>query len=110
MADERGIKIVLLGDAQVGKTAIYNKFIDMDYPDFYLASIGNEGIEKRYNLNYGEITKLIIWDTAGQERFHSIAIKALKSAQGVIIVYDVTKKETFDHVNNWLETIKEEMP
>ena len=104
------IKIALLGDSTVGKTAICNSFMNIEFSQDMLSTIGQEKIERKYNLKNGKEIKLVIWDTAGQERFHSIAIKALKSAQGVIIVYDVTKKETFDHVNNWLETIKEEMP
>ena len=104
------IKIALLGDSSVGKTAICNSFMNLEFSQDMLSTIGQEKIERKYNLKNGKEIKLVIWDTAGQERFHSIAIKALKSAQGVIIVYDVTKKETFDHVNNWLETIKEEMP
>ena len=103
------IKIALLGDSTVGKTAICNSFMKLEFSQDMLSTIGQEKIERKYNLKNGKEIKLVIWDTAGQERFHSIAIKALKSAQGVIIVYDVTKKETFDHVNNWLETIKEEM-
>ena len=104
------IKIALLGDSSVGKTAICNSFMNLEFSQDMLSTIGQEKIERKYNLKNGKEIKLVIWDTAGQERFHSIAIKALKSAQGVIIVYDVTQKETFDHVNNWLETIKEEMP
>ena len=103
------IKIALLGDSTVGKTAICNSFLKIEFTADMLSTIGQEKIEKKYELKNGKEIKLVIWDTAGQERFHSIAIKALKSAQGVIIVYDVTKKETFEHVNNWLETIKEEM-
>ena len=104
------IKIALLGDSSVGKTAICNSFMNLEFSQDMLSTIGQEKIERKYSLKNGKEIKLVIWDTAGQERFHSIAIKALKSAQGVIIVYDVTQKETFDHVNNWLETIKEEMP
>ena len=103
------IKIALLGDSTVGKTAICNSFMKIEFAQDMLSTIGQEKIERRYKLKNGKEIKLVIWDTAGQERFHAIAVKALKSAQGVIIVYDVTKKETFDHVNNWLGTIKEEM-
>ena len=103
------IKIALLGDSTVGKTAICNSFMKIEFAQDMLSTIGQEKIERRYKLKNGKEIKLVIWDTAGQERFHAIAVKALKSAQGVIIVYDVTKKETFDHINNWLGTIKEEM-
>ena len=51
--------------------------------------------------------KLILWDTAGQERFRSAALKAVRSAQGVVLVFDVTKKETFDNISDWMTQIKD---
>ena len=102
------IKIVLLGDAEVGKTAICNIFFGMDYPDLYLASIGHDKIEKRYELNDGEITKLIIWDTPGQERFHSSSLKAINPrVGGCVLVFDVTNRKSFDNLERWLTEIKE---
>ena len=104
------IKIALLGDSTVGKTAICNSFMNIEFSQDMLSTIGQEKLEKKYTLKNGKDIKLILWDTAGQERFHSIALKTIKSAQGVIIVFDVTIKETFEHVSNWIEKIKEEMP
>ena len=103
------IRIGLLGDSTVGKTAICNSFMNIDFSADMLSTIGQEKLETKYKLKNDKEIKLTIWDTAGQERFKSTAFKALKAAQGVIIVFDVTKRETFEHVDVWLQTIKEEL-
>ena len=113
MADENinrtVIKIALLGDSRVGKSTIVNKFINLDFKDDLLSTIGSDRFETKFTLKNGEKIKLIIWDTAGQERFRSIALKALKAVQGVILVFDLTKRDTFDNVNKWIETANENL-
>ena len=113
MADENinrtVIKIALLGDSRVGKSTIVNKFINLDFKDDLLSTIGSDRFETKFTLKNGEKIKLIIWDTAGQERFRSIALKALKAVQGVILVFDLTKRETFENVNKWIETANENL-
>ena len=103
------IKIALLGDSRVGKSTIVNKFINLDFKDDLLSTIGSDRFETKFTLKNGEKIKLIIWDTAGQERFRSIALKALKAVQGVILVFDLTKRETFENVNKWIETANENL-
>ena len=113
MADENinrtVIKIALLGDSRVGKSTIVNKFINLDFKDDLLSTIGSDRFETKFTLKNGEKIKLIIWDTAGQERFRSIALKALKAVQGVILVFDLSKRETFENVNKWIETANENL-
>ena len=101
------IKIALLGDSQVGKTAICNSFLNIEFKETSLSTIGNEKIETKIKIKDGKEIKLSIYDTAGQERFQAIALKALRIVQGVIVVFDLTKKETFKNVINWLNEIKE---
>ena len=103
------IKIAMLGDSMVGKTAICNTFMNIEFNDNNLSTIGLEKLESQITLKNGEEIKLIIWDTAGQERFRSIALKSIKTAQGVVIVFDLTKKTTFDNVVNWLKQINENL-
>ena len=105
----KAIKIGLLGDSMVGKSTIVTKFINLDFKDDLLATIGSDRYDTKYKLENGETIKLIIWDTAGQERFRSIALKALKAVHGIILVFDLTNKESFDNINHWLETIKENL-
>ena len=103
------IKIGLLGDSSVGKTAICNSFLNMEFNDDMLSTIGLEKLETKYKLHDGNTIKLILWDTAGQERFRSIALKSIKAVQGIIIVFDLTKKKSFENINSWLEIIKENL-
>ena len=103
------IKIAMLGDSMVGKTAICNTFMNIEFNDNNLSTIGLEKLESQITLKNGEEIKLIIWDTAGQERFRSIALKSIKTAQGVVIVFDLTKKTTFDNVVNWLKQINDNL-
>ena len=103
------IKIAMLGDSMVGKTAICNTFMNIEFNDSNLSTIGVEKLESQITLKNGEEIKLIIWDTAGQERFRSIALKSIKTAQGVVIVFDLTKKSTFNNVVNWLKQINDNL-
>ena len=103
------IKIAMLGDSMVGKTAICNTFMNIEFNDSNLSTIGLEKLESQLTLKNGEEIKLIIWDTAGQERFRSIALKTIKTAQGVAIVFDLTKRITFENVVNWLKQIDENL-
>ena len=103
------IKIAMLGDSQVGKTAICNTFMNIEFNESNLSTIGVEKLESQLTLKNGEEIKLILWDTAGQERFRSIALKSIKTAQGVVIVFDLTKKSSFDNVVNWLKQVNENL-
>ena len=103
------IKIAMLGDSMVGKTAICNTFMNIEFNDNNLSTIGMEKLESQITLKNGEEIKFIIWDTAGQERFRSIALKSIKTAQGVVIVFDLTQKRTFLNVVNWLKEINEKL-
>ena len=103
------IKIAMLGDSMVGKTAICNTFMNIEFNDSNLSTIGVEKLESQFTLKNGEEIKLIIWDTAGQERFRSVALKSIKTAQGVVIVFDLTKKSTFNNVVNWLKQINDNL-
>ena len=105
----KAIKIGLLGDSAVGKSTIVTKFINLDFKDDLLSTIGSDKYDTKFKLENGKTIKLIIWDTAGQERFRSMALQALKAVHGIILVFDLTNKESFDNINNWLETIKESL-
>ena len=113
MADQKinlsAIKIGLLGDSSVGKTAICNALMNVEFAEDMLSTIGSDKLETKFTLKNGNTIKLVLWDTAGQERFRSVALSALKAAQGVVVVFDVTKKLTFQNVDNWLQEIKDNL-
>ena len=103
----KAIKISLLGDQNVGKTCICGAFLGLDFIGDTLSTIGKDKMEASMKMEDGEEMKLVIWDTAGQERFQSIALSSIKNSQGIIVVFDVTSKKSFNNVLRWLEQINE---
>jgi len=102
----KAIKVALLGDSTVGKTAICNSLMNIEFSQDMLSTIGSDKLETKFRLKNGTEIKLILWDTAGQERFRSVALKAIKAVQGIVIVFDVTLKKSFQNIDLWLEEIK----
>ena len=93
-------KIILVGDTSVGKTNIINKYIKNEFREDFYATIGVEFSHKKFVVENRKI-KAQIWDTAGQERYKAITRAYYKGAKGAFIVYDITRKETFDDVDKW---------
>jgi small GTP-binding protein len=105
----KAIKVGLLGDSQVGKTAICRSLLKFEFDPDVLSTIGNIKFDTKFELKNGEKIKLILWDSAGQERFRSVAMTTLKAVMGIVLVFDVTMKESFDNVNDWLDQIKDNL-
>ena len=95
------LKILLIGDTSVGKTSILCKYIDDEFSDTYLSTIGIEFKIKPLIIN-GKKVLLRIWDTSGQERYRSITQNFYRNANGILFIFDITKKETFDNIKIWL--------
>ena len=100
------ILIVTLGESTVGKTAYINKYVKGNFENT-LATIGFEIKYKYLSLTNGERIKIIFEDTSGQERYHSLSLNFIRKANGVILMYDITKKNTFETVSNWCNQIWE---
>ena len=100
------IKLIILGNQAVGKTSIRNVYLNTDFNEETLSTVGYNKVESKFKLDDGKEIKLAIWDTAGQERFHSVALSSLKNAQGIILVFDVANKKSFNDLNMWLSDIK----
>ena len=103
------IKVGLLGDGRVGKSAICNAFIGVDFINEAISTIGFEKFDKKLQVEDGKEIKLVLWDTAGQERFRSAAFKTIRSVQGIALVFDVTFKPSFENVEKWLNDINENL-
>ena len=101
------ISISLFGETSVGKTCIVGVFIGLDFQEEHLSTIGIEKNNTVIDLETGERIKLKLWDTAGQERFHCVSLNSLKNSQASVIVFDLTNKESFDRVIDWLKQIRE---
>ena len=98
-------KIVIIGDINVGKTSILSRFRYGSFESDYMPTLGIDFFSK--NLFFEDKTiRLILWDTAGQERFRSLIPSYLKNADCIIIVFDITNKESFLSLNKWLTDAK----
>ena len=94
-------RICLLGDAGVGKTSILTRFCDNTFKENYNNTIGVDF--RVVTLKYKDlISKIHIWDTAGQERFRSLTINYLHNSHGFLFIFDITNKDSFDNVVNWI--------
>ena len=102
------IKVVLLGEAGVGKTCIIKQFVEKKFDLNTMSSLSALFVSKSIEyVDFGKTLKFDIWDTVGQERFRSIAKIFYKDAQVIIFVYDITSQKTFDALNNfWYNEIK----
>ena len=102
-------KYIIIGDSSVGKSNLLMKFIQNKFTEEYLTTIGVEFGTKNIKIN-NKIYRIQIWDTAGQEYFRSIAKAYFKNCVCAMLVYDITCKESFDNIKNWLQDIHEESP
>lgn len=98
-------KVVLLGEAQTGKTAIITRLISNKFESLYTTTIGT-GLSTYDCMVNDKKIRLNIWDTAGQERYRSLAEVYYRDAQIVIIVYDVTVMKTLEEYHYWKKQLK----
>ena len=98
------LPMILLGDSQVGKTSLSLKAVNNEFNEDTLSTAGKEVYEKKVNVE-GHDIKIKIHDTAGQERYRSIALSSIRNALGIVLVYAINKKETFETLNQWIEQI-----
>ena len=103
--EDYSVKVVIVGDSGVGKSNILSRFVLDEFSNDCRATVGVELSTKSYQIN-DKVIKLHLWDTAGQERFKSITSAYYKGAKGAVIVYDITNKESFEHVDKWLTEIR----
>lgn len=100
-------KITLVGDATVGKTHLLSRYIRGTLPRAPLATVGVEFATRTVPLAVGGTVKAQIWDTAGQERYRSITSAHYRRAVGALLVYDVTRKETFLNASKWIDDLRQ---
>lgn len=99
-------KIVLLGDQNVGKSSIAQRFCKNLFTGQYVVTIGGAYLQQKLVLNNGAVIKFHIWDTGGQERFRSMANLYYQDAAAAILTYDVTNEKTFESMNYWIDELK----
>ena len=99
------IKLVLLGDSGVGKTSIVTQYVSGSMPSTVKPTIGAAFVTKEMVFDNQKI-ELLIWDTAGQEVYRGLAPMYYRSALIAIIVYDVTRQQTFDAISYWIKELQ----
>lgn len=102
-------KVILIGDSGVGKSSLLYRYTDNDWNPHYIATIGVDFKVTTFERG-GKILKLQLWDTAGQERFKTITQSYYRGAHGVLIVFDVTNRESFQNVSTWLREVRSLTP
>ena len=98
-------KVLLLGNSNVGKSSLFLRFVDDIWNDTFVPTIGVDFKIKTFDIDSKKI-KMQIWDTAGQERFKNIIVSYYRGAHGILLVYDVTDKDSFKNLTNWLIEIE----
>ncbi|CDY54519.1 BnaC07g49230D [Brassica napus] len=98
-------KVVLIGDSAVGKSQLLARFSRNEFSIESKATIGVEFQTRTLTIDNKTI-KAQIWDTAGQERYRAVTSAYYRGAVGAMLVYDITKRQSFDHVARWLEELR----
>ena len=104
-------KVVLVGESGVGKTSIITQFIDQTFQEDQQSTTGGTFSTKSVLCDNGKVLKFEIWDTAGQERYRALTKMFYKDANAAVLVYDITRKDSFEEMQNyWANQIKECSP
>jgi len=105
-------KVVLIGEAGVGKTSIINRYINNTFSTNSMSTTGASFAAKTmYFENHDKYVKFEVWDTAGQEKYRSLIKIFYKDASVAVLVYDITRKQSFEEIKNyWISQLKENAP
>ena len=98
-------KLLLIGNSSVGKSSLLVRFVDDIWEENFVPTIGVDFKLKTLEID-GKKVKLQIWDTAGQERFKNITASYYRGGNGVLVVYDITDRDSFNNLNSWLIEIE----
>jgi Ras-related protein Rab-7A len=96
------LKVIILGDSNVGKTSLMNQYVHKRFSNQYKATIGADFLSKEVMIGDRLVT-LQIWDTAGQERFQSLGVAFYRGADACVLVYDITDNKSFENVECWMD-------
>ena len=102
-------KYIIIGDAAVGKSNLLLRFAQNDFKSEYQLTIGVEFGAKNIEINNKKY-RLQIWDTAGQENYRSITRAYYKNSVCAVLVYDITNRDSFEHISSWIEDCLSQSP
>lgn len=101
----KSIKLLIIGDSTAGKTCLLQRFIENKFNTSFIATIGID-FRSKMMLHNNIKRKVTIWDTAGQERFRNITRAYYRGSMGMLLVYDITNRASFENMNRWIREIK----
>ena len=101
------LKITFVGDSSVGKTSIISRFVNNTFDDEKGCTISAFFERKKIKIDPFNEADLEIWDTAGQERFRALTKNYLINSKGVVIVFDLTREESFNNLKSWIDDLNE---
>merc|ERR1719322_1707365 len=98
------MKFIIVGDISVGKSSLLRRFESDDFVFTSAPTMGIEFVRKKVKINDAEIM-IQVWDTSGEERMFSLTSQYYKSACAVLLVFDVSRQETFSHLKTWIQRV-----
>ena len=104
-SNELNLKLILIGDSNVGKTTILLNYIQNDFNEFMNPTLGLENRVKIVDIQ-GFKAKVQIWDTAGQEKFNALTQQFFRNTDGILLIFDLTDKNSFNNIKKWLNDVK----
>ena len=107
MIEDNPLKIIILGSSTVGKSSIYLRYFNNKFNVNTMVTVGVDFKTKYFKFDDEKEIKINFVDTAGQEKYRAISQNYLKGTDGVIFVFDITKKETFQLIADWMQFMKE---
>ena len=106
--DQRKYKIVMIGDIYVGKSSLLTRFAEDQFEEDYASTIGVDFRFRPIQVN-NILANLQIWDTTGQEKYKAVTDQYFRGAHGVIFVFDLTERESFIHLHQWVEELQDKV-
>ena len=103
---EEKINLIALGNNEVGKTSFILRYVKNEFSKAYLATVGLDFKIKSITIKKKSY-KIYFYDTAGQEKFRTISFNMVKYSDGIVLMYDITNKKSFDSISQWIDSIKE---
>ena len=102
-------KLMVIGESKVGKTSLIKRFTKDQFGGVYLTTVGMDFQDKIIGIENKKV-RLQVWDSAGQERFRNITKSYFQSSDGLLVVYDIADKESFEKISFWMNSIKNYAP